>query len=113
MVQGGSIGWLDRREPRGEPIDVIPSRSRRHLTTNMIFGRVLAPSSERLLRIAVTLNKGKHGMEPRQLEPSGLCTWLLTSGGGASGGCSKRETLFATSPITLSTPPSQAAPRRS
>ena len=101
VVDGGRIGWLDRREPRGEPIDVVPAgRMRRHLVTNMVFGRVLAPSSERTLRIAVTLNVGRKAVS--QLEPSGVCTWLLTSGGGG-GGCSPRETLFATSPITLST----------
>jgi hypothetical protein len=102
VVEGGSIGWLDRREPRGEPIDVVPEgRMRRHLVTNMVFGRVLAPPSEQMLRIAVTLNVGRQAVS--QLEPSGVCTWLLTSGGGGGGGCSPRETLFATSPITLST----------
>lgn len=101
VVEGGSIGWLERREPRGEPIDVVPAgRMRRHLSTNVVFGRVLAPSSEGTLRIAVTLNVGRQAVS--QLEPSGVCTWLLTSGGGAGGGCSRREKLFATSPITLS-----------
>ncbi|MHB1244136.1 MAG: hypothetical protein ACYC1P_12190, partial [Gaiellaceae bacterium] len=99
VVQGGSIGWLDRREPRGESIDVVPARSRRSMTRNMVFGRVLAPSADRPLRIAVTLNVGRR--EPRSREPSGVCTWLLTRG-GAGGGCSPRDSLFDASPITLS-----------
>jgi hypothetical protein len=102
VVEGGSIGWLDRREPRGESIDVVPAgRMRRHLLTNVVFGRVLAPPSEPTLRIAVTLNVGRKAVS--QLDPSGVCMWLLTSGGGGSGGCSPRKALFATSPITLST----------
>lgn len=100
VVDGGSIGWLERREPRGEPIDVVPGRMRRHLSRNMVFGRVLAPSSDPTLRIALTLNVGRQAVS--QLDPSGVCAWLLTRGGGG-GGCSPRDDLFARGPITLST----------
>jgi hypothetical protein len=102
VVEGGSIGWLDRREPRGESIDVVPAgRMRRHLVKNMVFGRVLAPPSEPTLRIALTLNVGREAVS--QLDPSGVCMWLLTSGSGGGGGCSPRKSLFAKSPITSST----------
>lgn len=100
QVTGGEIGWLERREPRGEPIDVVPARGRRHITRNMVFGRVLAPSADRPLRVAVTLNVGRRTVS--QLDPSGICTWLLSDGDGGGGGCSPRDALFDTSPITLS-----------
>jgi hypothetical protein len=74
---------------------------RRHLVKNMVFGRVLAPPSEPTLRIALTLNVGREAVS--QLDPSGVCMWLLTSGSGGGGGCSPRKSLFAKSPITSST----------
>ena len=98
-VSGGTIGWLERREPRGEPLDVVPARNRRHITRNMVFGRVLAPPADRPLRLAVTLNVGRRRVS--QLDPSGICTWLL-SGGGGGGGCMPRDEIFDRGPITVS-----------
>jgi hypothetical protein len=96
-VTTGQIGWLERHEPRGEPLDVIPTRSRRHMLPNMIFGRVLAPAGERPLRIALTLNADRGA--PRV--PAGICTWLVMRG-GASGGCSPRDQIFSRGPVSLS-----------
>jgi hypothetical protein len=97
-VSGGTIGWLDRHEPRGEPLDVLPARIRGLVERHTVFGRVIAPDPDRPLRVAVTLSHSRHGTRP-----TGLCTWLITRGGGAGGGCGVRATTFARGPITSGT----------
>ena len=98
-VRGGTIGWLDRHEPRGEPLDVLPARSGvRLIERHAVFGRVIAPDPGRPLRIAVTLSTSRHGHRA-----TGLCTWIVTRDGGAAGGCAVRATVFARSPITSGT----------
>jgi hypothetical protein len=85
-VSGGTIGWLDRREPRGEP---LRSGQRR-----VVFGRVVAPDPERPLRVAVMLSHGRHGTRPTR-----ICTSISTPDSGAGGGCAVRATLFARGPL--------------
>jgi hypothetical protein len=84
QVEGGRIKWLEDREPRGEPLDVLPSgegslgpRFRR----NVLFGRVLTPDPDRPTRIVLTLNAHRPDGPP-----AGLCPWVVGHGGG-SGGC--------------------------
>jgi hypothetical protein len=81
-LSGGRIGWLERREARGEPLDVLPERTRRTVSgPNVVFGRVLAPDPARPLRIVLTMNAHRPGGEV-----AGLCTWRFARG-GSSGGC--------------------------
>jgi hypothetical protein len=94
-VRGGTIGWLARHEPRGQPLDVLPGRIRGLIERHTIFGRVIAPDPDRPMRVAVTLSHSRHGTRPK-----GLCTWLITRGGGAGGGCGVRAETFTRSPIT-------------
>ena len=94
-VSGGTIGWLDRREPRGQPLDVLPWRGRGLVTRHAVFGRVIAPDPARPLRVAVTLSHSRHGYRPK-----GLCTWVIMRSGGAGGGCAVRADTFARGPIT-------------
>jgi hypothetical protein len=94
-VTGGTIGWLDRHEQRGEPLDVLPRRSRGLVRRHTVFGRVLAPDPNRPFRLAVTLSTSRHGGKA-----TGLCTWMILRGGGAAGGCGVRADAFARSPIT-------------
>jgi hypothetical protein len=101
QISGGRVGWLEDREPRGEPLDVLPpgtvrsvptGRPGRHLPdwqTNVLFGRVLAPDPDRPIRLVVTLNAHRPDGPP-----AGLCTWLVRSGGGAAGGCSPYPDVF-------------------
>jgi len=94
-VRNGTIGWLDRREPRGEPLSVLPHRGgmsivRRHV----VFGRVIAPDPSLPVRLAVTLSTSRHGGKA-----TGLCSWLIQEG-GSGGGCAVRADLFAENPIT-------------
>jgi hypothetical protein len=93
-VRGGTIGWLDRHEPRGEPLDVLPPRSRRLVRRHTVFGRVLAPDPHRPFRLALTLSTSRRGGKA-----TGLCTWMIMRGGAASGGCAVRADAFARGPI--------------
>ena len=94
-VSGGTIGWLDRHEPRGQPLDVVPVELRRSIERHAVFGRVIAPDPARPLRVAVTLSHSRHGTRP-----TGLCTWLITRDAGSGGGCGVRAETFARGPIT-------------
>ena len=94
-VHGGTIGWLDRHEPRGEPLGVLPARGRGLIERHVVFGRVIAPDPGRPVRVAVTLSTSRHGHRP-----TGLCTWIVTRGGGGGGGCAVRATIFSRGPIT-------------
>jgi hypothetical protein len=94
-VTHGTIGWLDRHEPRGRPLDVLPTRGSALVRRHTVFGRVVAPDPSRPVRVALTLSTSRHGGKA-----TGLCSWLIMRGGGGGGGCSVRATLFATSPIT-------------
>ena len=96
-VNGGTISWLVRHEPRGQSLDVLPVRTRTFVKRHVVFGRVIAPDSGRPLRIAVTLSTSRHGGKA-----IGICTWLVTRQ-GAGGGCSRRADLFTRGPLTLST----------
>ena len=101
-VSGGTIAWLDRRMPVGEPLTVVPGGMRLLVLRHAVFGRVLAPDPSLLFRIAVTLNTSRHGHKA-----TGVCTWLIGNGSGigpgagsGGGGCAVRATLFAKSPLT-------------
>lgn len=94
---GGRISWLEAREHRGEGLDVLPPRIRSNVLghprtgvgSNVVFGRVLAPDPDRPRRIVVTLNAHQPGGPV-----AGICTWLVTRGGLASGGCSQYPGAF-------------------
>jgi hypothetical protein len=93
-VQDGTIGWLDRREARGQPLDVLPHRNRGLVERHAVFGRVVAPEPSLPIRLALTLSTSRHGRKA-----IGLCSWLLQAGGMA-GGCAVRADLFAKVPFT-------------
>jgi hypothetical protein len=108
-ITGGRIGWLEDREPRGEPLDVLPERTFRGMPpqsvppprhapaspTNVLFGRVLAPDPDRRLRLVLTLNAHRPNGPP-----AGLCTWLVTSRSGGAGGCAPYPDVFEHSLIS-------------
>jgi hypothetical protein len=101
-VTGGRIEWLEKREPRGESLDVLPPNFdafggrglRGH--PDVLFGRVLTPDPDRPVRLVVTLNSSRPGGPAR-----GLCTWLVTRGGGG-GGCAPYPGLFERGPVSYS-----------
>lgn len=100
---GGRISWLEAREQRGEGLEVLPPRIRSNVLghprpgvgSNVLFGRVLAPDPDRPRRIVVTLNAHQPGGPV-----AGICTWLVTRGGLASGGCAQYPGAFRRKPIS-------------
>jgi hypothetical protein len=82
QVEGGRIKWLEEREPRGEPLDVLPSDSLGpDFRRDVLFGRVLTPDADRPTRIVLTLNAHRPDGPP-----AGLCPWVVGRE-GAGGGC--------------------------
>jgi hypothetical protein len=98
QVDGGRIKWLEAREPRGEPLDVLPSGEGSlgpGFRRNVLFGRVLTPDPDRPTRIVLTLNAHRPDGPP-----AGLCPWVVGRGGGAGGGCAPYP--FARTPVMSS-----------
>jgi hypothetical protein len=98
QVEGGRIKWLEAREPRGEPLDVLPSGEDSlgpGFRRNVLFGRVLTPDSDRPTRIVLILNAHRPDGPP-----AGLCPWVVGRGGGAGGGCAPYP--FARTPLMSS-----------
>jgi hypothetical protein len=93
-IANGTIGWLDRRDLRGQPLDVIPRRMRKLVTRHVVFGRVVAPDPTRPVRVALTLSTSRHGGRA-----TGLCTWLVDRTGMGAGGCAVRAALFTRGPL--------------
>jgi hypothetical protein len=99
----GRIAWVERREKRGEPLSVLPTRLRHELLgfrgggghDRIVFGRVLTPDPARPLRVIVTMNAHRHGGRI-----AGICTTTAFRGGGAGGGCAPYPDVFAKSPVT-------------
>ena len=88
VLEGGTIGWLERREARGEPMSSLS----RGLPggDDVEFGRVLTPDPDNGIRVALTVSRGDHG----------VCSWVIERK-GASGGCMGREgSLFQHAPFT-------------
>ena len=95
-IGGGTIGWLDKHELRGQPLSILPSPSRAEITRHVVFGRVIAPDPSRPVRVALTLSTSRHGGRA-----TGLCNWLIFGSGAAGGGCAVRADLFKAGPISV------------
>jgi hypothetical protein len=102
-VVGGKVGWLERHEARGQPLSVLPRRTRESLLgarrflgkSKIVFGRVLTPDPTIPLRMVLTMNA--HHVGGRA---AGLCTSLVGPSGGGTG-CAPYPDLFKTSPISV------------
>ncbi len=95
-ISDGMIGWLNNHELRGQPLSVLPRRSRALITRHVVFGRVIAPDPSRPVRIALTLSTSRHGGRA-----TGLCNWMIDASGAAGGGCAVRADLFKAGPISV------------
>jgi len=94
VVIGGSVGWFERREPRGNPLP-LELRSQLEQGPRMRIGRfarVVQPDPDDFLRLVVAERAGRRGE---------ICTFLLTRG-GIGGGCFPIERAFARAPVLAS-----------
>jgi hypothetical protein len=102
-ARNGHVSWLEKHEPRGEPLSVLPARIRHGLLgfrgggprSRIIYGRVLTPDPSQPLRVVLTLNASRHGGRA-----AGICTAMVTKG-GSGGGCAQYPSTFATSPFSF------------
>jgi hypothetical protein len=98
VVERARIGWVDRREERGEPIAEAELK-RSLMLEHAEFARVLTPDPGSSKRIAISV--GTHGhMGPTPGQRRVICTHLLTRG-GASGGCMPVDDPFFRTPFTF------------
>jgi hypothetical protein len=97
VVEGGTIGWLVRREPRGES----PSSSSflMRVFVDFEFARLLTPDPASHVRILLGVGTPRHG--PDVGKQSGVCFYRV-AGGSAGGGCSSFEALFSLAPFNVS-----------
>jgi hypothetical protein len=92
-ITGGTIGWLDHRQAKGQPLTVLPKRTERFIFRHAVFGRVIAPDPGQPIRVAVALSTSRHGSKT-----TGVCTDVIVHG-AAGGGCAVRAQLFAHGPL--------------
>lgn len=94
VVKSGKIGWLERREPVGQPLSVLPPRVRHGLLRRQpVFGRVINADPGAADRIAVTVSNGRNGGKATE-----VCVSTVTNA-GAGGGCDPLTAIFAKGPI--------------
>ncbi len=96
VVSGGRVGWLERRERRGEEPN---ARHLRGPMTRFDFARLLAPDPQSHMRILVGI-----GTLPRYGIRAGeeaVCVFLV-SGGTAGGGCNDLKDPFPRAPFMSS-----------
>lgn len=95
QVEGGHIGWIERREPRGDAPPATPRGA--HFVKNVEFSRLLTPDPESHMRVLVVVGEPA----PPYSQPAGqmLCAFVV-SGGVSGGGCSRMADLFFSRPFT-------------
>lgn len=92
-ISGGTIGWLDAREPRGKP---LPAELRRYppfAHGRYVFGRLIQPDPKSADRIAVVLTDSYFDYKGH-----GLCL-VMGSGDDAISTCGARSRLFKHDPL--------------
>ena len=92
VVRGGTIGWLERREPRGEPLPEGLRRRMGHwpLHARMAFARLLVPDLNDFLRVVLGVRADRRNE---------ICFAQVTRGGiGTS--CTPSARAFAGRPFT-------------
>jgi hypothetical protein len=98
-IRGGRIGWLDRRELRGEAVPDNAPYAGSPMVKGFEFARLLTPDPESHMRVLVGIGTlGRYGVKAGQ---SAVCSWLI-SGGGGGGGCQSLAELFPRGPFSWS-----------
>jgi hypothetical protein len=96
VVHGGTIGWLERRESRGEPIDDAIQRLVGFARID--FGRILNPDPGNARRVVFAIGELRGGM-PSQQGRTNFC-YTLVGRGTAAGGCGPVDGLLSRAPFT-------------
>jgi hypothetical protein len=96
VLHGGSIGWVERRESRGDPIGEAVAKLIGF--REIEFGRVLTPDPGNARRVVVSIGQLRGGMPGH--EGQSLCHTLIGRG-TAAGGCGTPDQFFSRAPFTF------------
>jgi hypothetical protein len=100
-VSGGSIGWIERQELRGEPLPQSLRPRVEDMSSHMLGGvrpvleRVLRPDPGDILRMGILAGASSDG------GPLDTICYLVIGPGGIGGTCERVDRLFARGPFTL------------
>jgi hypothetical protein len=96
-VEGGTISWLMRQEPRGQPLPA-DVKQLNVLQGSLIFGRLLQPDPSGFVRVALAVVDRAAGTASGFGPGKQVCSVLLERG-TAEGSCSPAAQLFARGPL--------------
>jgi hypothetical protein len=100
-VSGGSIGWIERQEPRGEPLPQSLRPRVEGMSSHMLGGvrpvleRVLRPDPSDVLRMGILAGASS------ARGPLDTICYLVIGPGGIGGTCERVDRIFARGPFTL------------
>jgi hypothetical protein len=100
-VSGGSIGWIERQEPRGEPLPASLRPRIEDMSSHMLGGvrptleRVVRPDPGDVLRMGILAGASRNG------GPLDTVCYLVIGPGGIGGSCDRMDHIFARGPFTL------------
>ena len=97
-VAGGEIGWVLRREERGEAPHADAPYLRTAMLRNVEFARLVTPDPASNLRVLIAVGPG--APEAARAGQRFLCAFLV-SGSGAGGGCNLLDDPFSIAPFWL------------
>jgi hypothetical protein len=101
QVSGGSIGWIERREPRGAPLPESLRPRIEDMSSHLLAGvrpvleRVVRPDPGDVLRMGILAGASSDG------GPLDTICYLVIGPGGIGGTCDRMDRLFARGPFTL------------
>jgi hypothetical protein len=101
-IRGGSIAWLEKRQPRGQPVPtsgLFKRLDRLHFIKRILFQRLIAPDPNSPLREIVRLELRKN--YPFKNRQGVQACNLLLDRNGAGGGCNPLSDLFNHGPVNI------------
>lgn len=103
VVHGGGIGWLERREPRGEPLPVGFPSDLHGVVARRVFGRLIQPDSLDPLRVALSVYRVTKAAAYTFMKPGLVVCNDLVSGRAVGGGCGAQRQMFSRAPFSFGT----------
>jgi hypothetical protein len=103
VVHGGRIGWLERREPRGEPLPPGFPGDLHGVVARRVFGRLIQPDPLDPLRVALTVYRVAKAAPYTFMKPGLVVCNDLVSGRAVGGGCGSQPQLFSRGPFSFGT----------
>lgn len=100
-VSGGSIGWVERQEPRGDPLSPSLRSQIEDMSSHLLPGvrpvleRVVRPDPADVLRMGILAGASRKG------GPVDAICYLVIGPGGIGGTCAPLDRVFPRGPFTL------------